>query len=46
MEGMTAAALTVSALAFGYATRWLIRHERAVRRFRAGYDTSGSDDRR
>jgi hypothetical protein len=46
MEGMTVAALTISALAVGYATRWLVRHERAVRRFRAGAEPSGSDDQR
>jgi hypothetical protein len=46
MEGMTVAALTISALAVGYATRWLVRHERAVRRFRADFESSGNDDRR
>jgi hypothetical protein len=46
MEGMAAAALTISALAVGYAARWLVRHERAVRRFRADFESPGSDDRR
>ena len=34
-DGFTAAAITCTALGVAYATLWLIRHELAVRRFRA-----------
>jgi hypothetical protein len=34
-DGITAAAITITALGVGYATLWLLRHELAVRRFRA-----------
>jgi len=37
-EGMTAAALASSTIVVAYATWWIIRHERAVRRFRAEPD--------
>jgi len=39
-------ALVTSALVVGNATWWLVRHELAVRRFRAGAQHAGSGDRR
>lgn len=35
MEGLTAAAVASSTFLVAYAAWWLVRHERAVRRFRA-----------
>jgi hypothetical protein len=37
--------LAASAAVVGYATLWLVRHEVAVRRFRAGDDRVGPTDR-
>ncbi len=34
-DGFTTAAITFTALGVAYATLWLLRHEVAVRRFRA-----------
>jgi hypothetical protein len=46
MEALTAAALASSTIVVGYATWWVIRHERAVRRFRAQVDRPIQRDRR
>jgi hypothetical protein len=35
VDGITSAAITITALGVVYATLWLLRHEAAVRRFRA-----------
>ena len=45
-EGITAAALASSTLVVSYTTWWLIRHERAVRRFRAKVERPDTRDRR
>jgi hypothetical protein len=37
-DGITVAAMTITALGVGYASLWLLRHELAVRRFRAGLE--------
>jgi hypothetical protein len=44
-DGMTAAVFAISAI-LGYAAWWLVRHERAVRRFRAGVEPSRRVGRR
>ncbi|HEY7701507.1 MAG TPA: hypothetical protein VIB02_04280 [Candidatus Limnocylindrales bacterium] len=46
MEGLTAAALASSTIVVGYTAWWLIRHERAVRRFRAQVERPAPRDRR
>ena len=45
-EGITAAAFASSTIVVAYATWWLIRHERAVRRFRAQVDRPAARARR
>jgi hypothetical protein len=43
-DGITTAAISITALGVAYAALWLLRHEVAVRRFRA--DAEQPSDRR
>ena len=40
VDGITSAAITITALGVVYATLWVLRHEAAVRRFRAESERS------
>jgi hypothetical protein len=45
VDGMPAIMLATTAAMVAYATWWLVRHELAVRRFRAVIGRSGSRER-